>query len=196
MVAAMVFVAGCGRVAFDPMESDSCGLAFADTAPRVNFHSTRTLEGVTGLPPERVASVAGDGAVSDEETGVLATLGQPGVVQIEVTDAEQCTANVELAIGGDRLWYVGGTSNSVPQRDVLSSTDGVSWTRVGMLPGPRQYGALLVYRDRLWYFGGSSTGSNFERDVFSSTDGVTWTMVGFVPVGATSFGHVVFKKQI
>jgi hypothetical protein len=195
-VLVMVLTAGCGRVAFEPMESENCQLAFAATSPRVNFHSKRTLEATMGLPPYRFAVVAGDAASIDAETGELVSGGQPGVVQIAVSDAEQCEANVEVTVGGDRLWYVGGSSNAVPQRDVWSSTDGVTWAHVGMLPGPRQYGGLLVYRDRLWYLSGSATGSNFNSEVFSSTDGVTWTMVGLVPVGATSFGHAVFAGRM
>lgn len=191
-----LLLCACGRLAFEPVEAELCAVAF-DGAGRMNFHSVRSFTATGGLPPYAYSTTAlATLATLDPVSGVVTTYDQPGEIELDATDALGCTARAMIPVGGATLWYVGGSSNAVPSRDVFSSADGLTWNRVGMLPGPRQYGALLVYRDRLWWISGSPDGTAFSRDVFVSTNGVDWTSAGQVPVGATSFGHTVFAGRM
>jgi N-acetylneuraminic acid mutarotase len=57
------------------------------------------------------------------------------------------------------------------------------------------YGALVTFRDRLWWISGSD-GIGARAEIFSSSDGATWTQAGTVPVAAYNFGLTVFQDQL
>lgn len=87
-----------------------------------------------------------------------------------------------LAVHQGRLWLVGGGITSYhpfkAYREVWSSPDGRSWTRVlDEAPWPgRIWSTALSYRNRLWLLGGfraEPTWNNFA-DLWYSADGVQW----------------------
>lgn len=181
-------VAGCGRFGFEAeVLADACAVQVRAPAPRMNVHSKVELVAEGGRAPYEFRLVSGPGNVSID--GYLASSDQTGTATVEAVDTFGCSAQASIAIGGDSLFYVGGTSMSVPTDQVLRSDDGLTWTVVGNLPSARYAGALLVLNDQMFYVSGSNAA--VARDVYSSPDGETWTRVGDVPVGATSFGSIV-----
>ncbi len=68
-------------------------------------------------------------------------------------------------------------------RDLWSSTDGVTWTRVLDATPYDGYSEFAVFQDKLWAIKGS---------VWNTTDGVKWTQVlAKTPFGARGYGEVV-----
>lgn len=180
---------GCGRFGFDDEQpADACAVTVTPSVQRANLHSEAVFTASGGRPPYEFTLVSGPGTVSVD--GQFVAADQPGVATVQAVDSFGCAAQTTLDVGGDSLFYVGGASNAVPSAQVLRSDDGLTWTTVGMLPGPRTTGALLVLRDTMFWISGTNVSA--ERDVFASSDGATWTKVGDVPVAATSFGNTVF----
>lgn len=114
---------------------------------------------------------------------------------ITASDDNGCVAEATLDIGGTSFFYVGGWSMAVPAREVLRSEDGATWTVVGQPPDRRVNGALVVFRDRLWWISGSD-GSTPQTAIYASDDGVTWTVAGNVPTGATNFDFTIYRDQL
>ncbi len=190
----LCILGGCGRLGFDDEDTlpDECMLAIDPGAPRLNFHSQRSIQSSGGTAPVTF-TLSGSGTI--DAAGVVSAGGDPGIATILAADAGGCTAEATLEIGGDTLWYVGGTSMSVPSPQVWRSTDGLAWTLAGTLPDKRTSGALLVFRDRLWWISGSD-GVGPRDEVWSSDDGAIWTLAGHSPVAATNFGSVVFDNRM
>jgi hypothetical protein len=72
------------------------------------------------------------------------------------------------------MWLLGG-HGMTGGGDVWYSTDGVTWTRGGSMPGQRARGGhtSVVYAGKMWIMGG---GQSLPRnDVWYSTNGTTWT---------------------
>ena len=68
--------------------------------------------------------------------------------------------------------------------DIWTSSDGMSWSKVGTAAWPpRGAAATVVYRDRLWLFGGARhiasdrSTDEFLNDVWVSDDGIAWSLV-------------------
>src|SRR5437868_11997631 len=99
----------------------------------MNFNSTRALEPTGGKTPYHYALSGGPASI-DADTGVITSRDQPGQVIATITDAFGCTAEARVTLGGDTLWYVGGSSMAVPSAQVYKSTDGAMWTLAGSLP--------------------------------------------------------------
>ncbi len=187
-------VLGCGRLGFDDHVTpiDQCTLALDPGAAHLNFHSQRAIQIAGGTPPVDFA-ITGPATIDPE--GTVAALDDAGTAMITAVDAGGCTAETTLAIGGDALFFVGGTLSGVPSSQVWRSTDGLTWTNVGSLPDKRTSGALVVYHDRLWWMTGSD-GVGPRDEVFSSLDGVTWTLAGHVPVAGANPGYAVFHDKM
>lgn len=182
--------AACGRLGFDDAGTAVCTLALDAGAPRINFNSHRQLiaDGATSF-------TTSDPALADvDNNGMLRVFDEAGQVTITAAN-DECVAEATLDIGGTSFFYVGGSSMAVPTRDVLRSEDGATWTLVGQLPARRVNGALVVFRDRLWWLSGGD-GSSPQTDIYVSDDGATWTHTGNVPTGATNFGFTVFRDQL
>lgn len=191
----LVGVTACGRLGFadhEPTPPNECALALDPGAPRLNFHSQRAIQASGGIEPITF-TLTGIGTI--DTLGVVTADDAAGTATIIATDAGGCTAQTTLELGGDTLWYVGGSSMAVPSAQVWKSTDGHAWTLAGTLPDKRTSGGLLVFHDKLWWISGSD-GIGERDEVWSSDDGVTWTLVGHVPAGATNFGHAVFADQM
>jgi hypothetical protein len=78
----------------------------------------------------------------------------------------------------NKIWVIGGTSQSGFLNDVWCSSDGKNWIQV--IPKetflPRYSATLTVHHNLLWMIAGqSATGA--LNDVWSSPDGVNWTNV-------------------
>ncbi|MFN7926023.1 MAG: hypothetical protein U0Q16_38350 [Bryobacteraceae bacterium] len=89
------------------------------------------------------------------------------------------------AVFRDRLWIFGGWFQSfeAPPRDVWSSPDGKSWTRV-LDSAPWLHSDLpmsIAFKKRMWIMGGwykgRLPGHSASNAVWSSTDGSHWTQV-------------------
>lgn len=185
---------GCGRMGFDDQVTpiEQCTLALDAGGPRLNYHSQRAIQIVGGTDPIELAIT---GPATIDAVGVVSALAASGTATITATDAGGCTAQASLEIGGASLWYVAGSSMTVPSPQVWRSDDGLAWSNVGSLPDKRTSGALLVFHDQLWWITGSDGVGNRD-EVFSSADGVTWTLAGHVPKAGANSGHAVFHDKM
>ena len=103
------------------------------------------------------------------------------------------------AVFNDKLWVIGGTSDSGSFNDVWSSSDGKSWTLETDNAGfsPRFFHGTVVFDNKLWVIGGLS---NYvaQNDIWSSSDGKRWTKVMTVWGFSPRYGHstAVFNNKI
>jgi hypothetical protein len=103
----------------------------------------------------------------------------------------------------DRIWILNGSSRSVFNRSVWSSSDGTVWTEEvdgtsERLPWPdRHTAAAVVYDGRAWMIGGGFGGGAYS-DVWSSTDGVNWVQVTSNPpwIERSMHSAVVFDDKM
>jgi len=198
--AATVLLVGCGRFGFGDvppvLDGVTCDLAFDTSEGRVNFNAHRTLTTTGGRDPVSYSIDNPLLAGLDTMTGELRAFTQAGRVVVTAEDANGCTADLPLTIGGDAIYYAGGSVASVPRREVYRSTDATNWTQVGLLPAARMYGALITFRDRLWWISGSD--GSAVPDIFVSDNGADWTTAGAVPAAAatSSFAITVFEDRL
>jgi len=89
----------------------------------------------------------------------------------------------DLVFGG-KMWLSNGYYHgNVLTRDLWSSTDGKTWTRVLDATPYDGYSELAAYDGKMWAVKGG---------VWSSTDGANWTPVASeTPFGARGYGEVV-----
>jgi len=75
-------------------------------------------------------------------------------------------------------------SDHVPINELISSSDGITWTSGKSIFSRREGHSSVVFNGKFWVIGGGYNG-DLKNDVWSSTDGTTWTMVnesaGFSP---------------
>jgi hypothetical protein len=54
----------------------------------------------------------------------------------------------------DKMWVIGGDTNTSPSKKAYSSTDGITWTERGTLPAAISNPGALVYKNKMWSIGG------------------------------------------
>ena len=89
-----------------------------------------------------------------------------------------------------KLWLSNGFFNgNILTRDLWSTTDGVTWTRVNDNTPYDGYSEMVVYDGKMWAI---------KESVWTSTDGVKWERVSEkTPFGVRGYGEaVVFKDRI
>jgi hypothetical protein len=69
-----------------------------------------------------------------------------------------------------------GRDRAVPYNDVWASSDGLNWSCITDIAqwSPREPGACVVFKSRMWIIGGSNY-PKYYNDVWRSSDGVEWT---------------------
>jgi hypothetical protein len=76
----------------------------------------------------------------------------------------------------DKVWVMGGYTNTGIKGDVWSSTDGTVWTQSVSSAWPARAGLTsVVFNGKIWIMGGQDVNYNMFNDVWSSPDGITWT---------------------
>jgi hypothetical protein len=189
LIAVAVVTSACGRINFVPLDLSDCSFAIQAAPSQVNLNSRvqLTAQGARGAVTWQVASGLG----SIDASGEFFAGDRVEVVTIEATDDSGCSASTTVNVRGSTLFYVAGSdANDIPQADVWSSTDGVTWQSIGALPAARQLGKLLVFEDRMWWLGGSSI------EIWSSSDGVTWRAESPMRVGLSELGSAVYRGRM
>lgn len=189
----LALVGGC-RLGFDPMERPDavdCAVTISPNPARVNFNSRLTFSADGGEPGYQFAIVTDGKASIEAATGELTAGAHAGTATVEVKDAAGCRASVDVVIGGDTLWFAGGSTAAVPSREIWRSTNGIDWTLAGLLPLRRTNGVLVSFRDQLLYIAGSD--ATPVATVFASPDGITWSLIGSLPEPASSFGFAIHR---
>lgn len=187
---------GCGRWGFDetsPTDA-ACAVTIAPNPARVNFNSKINFAADGGEPGYEFSTIGGGDAAIDASTGELRAGSEAGSTIVEVVDAAGCRAAADVVIGGDALWFAGGSTAAVPSREVWRSTNGTDWTLVGQLPQRRTDGALATFHDQLIYIAGSD--ATQVNTVYASPDGVAWSTIGQLPSPASNFGFAIHNSQM
>ena len=112
---------------------------------------------------------------------------------------------------GEKMWVIGGVwLGALPQNDVWSSTDGVTWNPVRATDEvngfPKRRGQQSVVFDggngeKMWVIAGkedqAGVGLVFVNDVWSSDDGITWDKETDSAQfsGRENFSSVVFNDR-
>lgn len=186
----LVAVAAC-RLGFDLLPDPSGGITVIAGKLATNVSTSQTITVDGGLPPYGFATTAG----SIDQQGRFRAPAYPGQARITVTDAEGASGFVDVEIGGDRLFVVGGQFGGNPQSDVWSG-DGRTFTRVGQLPVGLESGALVVFEDRMLYIGGALIGDAAVNTIYESRDGVAWQALPTLPFAVTAAGAAVHRGEI
>jgi hypothetical protein len=76
----------------------------------------------------------------------------------------------------NKIWVIGGSTNSGLQNDVWSSADGISWEQItSSAQFDKRLGhRLFIFADKMWLIGGNNN-SGFVNDIWNTADGVNWT---------------------
>lgn len=191
----LVALAACGRLDFDPVGAGGDCASFALADAHVNLSSHLDLPLVNARAPVTFV-LAGPGAM----LGTTATFVAPAyrsTTQVTATDAAGCVARGTIETGGDVLFYIAGTRNGIPVRDVWRGTDPLTWAQAGSVPAPRVNGAAAVFHDAMWLIGGSTDESaTGQTNVWRSTDGVSWTDAPPFPVAVTDADAVAYHDRL
>jgi|GEM_PF-3039010 len=71
-----------------------------------------------------------------------------------------------------KMWVIGGRGN---QRNVSSSTDGITWQNQNVLPADLSpFQQIAVFNSKIWMLGGGNISSP-DNHAYSSSNGTTWT---------------------
>jgi hypothetical protein len=94
----------------------------------------------------------------------------------------------EGVVFAGKMWLSNGwLGENRLQRDLWSSTDGITWTLVSTNTPYDGYAEMVVYRGRIWAVKGS---------VWNSVDGVRWQRVAEkTPFGARGYGELVVHQR-
>lgn len=99
----------------------------------------------------------------------------------------------------NKMWIIGGLSNTGRLNDVWSSTDGITWTEeTSNAAFPARNGhQVTVYAGKIWIIGGGGD-NGILNDVWYSTDGIIWTEAAANAAIAEKglHGMVVFNNKM
>ena len=196
MAVSLAIAGGCGRLGFGdapPADAD-CAVTISPSPARVNLNSRVTFAADGGVPDYLYSLTDGGGATIDPATGELQAGPDPAVPTVEVADAAGCRATADVVVGGDTLWFAGGSTAAVPSKEVWRTTNGIDWILAGQLPQRRMYGALVTFRDQLLYIAGSD-GSPIAT-IYASPDGATWSTLPPLPMPSSNFGFAVHDGKL
>lgn len=103
-----------------------------------------------------------------------------------------------VAIFRDKIWIIGGYSNTWLNDIWFSSDGGHTWDQFTAPFPARNAAKAVVFNDRLYVIAGSTTGGNLLNDVWSTGDGFNWreetSSTTFSP--RTSPAATVFHNKI
>jgi dihydrofolate reductase len=98
----------------------------------------------------------------------------------------------------DKMWVIGGKTDSGEKNDVWSSTNGISWTTTTDKAdfSARVGHQSVVFDEKMWVIGGFADSN--KNDVWSSTDGISWTTATDEAAfsGRDDHQSVVFDEKI
>lgn len=82
----------------------------------------------------------------------------------------------------DKYWMLGGWNplkyDTLTTSEVLSSSDGASWTIETVAPWEaRHVVGWVIFKDSIWVVGGDNIRGHYINDIWNSADGVNWNKV-------------------
>jgi hypothetical protein len=135
------------------------------------------------------ALLVGGGA---HEVGTTAVVAVTATTSARVGAMPEPRSDLSAVVAGSRLIVLGGYDGTNITPGVLSSTDGVTFTRIGTLTTPVRYGAAVAVGDRVYVFGGKTRegGADSQTSDIQAIDVAagTVTVVGHFP---QAMGHMV-----
>ncbi|OHD15565.1 MAG: hypothetical protein A2Z98_07370, partial [Spirochaetes bacterium GWB1_27_13] len=103
-----------------------------------------------------------------------------GITWTKVTDNAQWKDidGYTSIVFGNKIWIIGGHTNSYNNKEIWNSTDGITWTKItDNAPwGQRSGHASVVFDNKIWVLGGFSYSQySKNNDAWYSIDGINWT---------------------
>lgn len=97
----------------------------------------------------------------------------------------------------NKLWIMGGISNTGAYADIWNSADGIHWNKIlSNAPwGGRYQMSALVYNGQMYIIGGKSWYENILNDVWSSSDGINWAQIS-TSLLSGNFEGIVYNGRI
>ena len=105
--------------------------------------------------------------------------------------------HVAAAVGG-KIYVFGGYDGANIVGDVLTTTDGTSFTKVGVLPVPVRYPAIAVLGHAIYLFGGVASTKGTDTAAIQRLDTATGklTVIGQLPTTVSHASAVVLAHQV
>ena len=106
-----------------------------------------------------------------------------------------------LLVLNNKIYLVGGLNNRLGE-DVYSTSDGITWTKLGSnlwparpIAGRNDNPGAIVFDNKLWVFGGAYSNTSYN-DAWSSPDGITWTNHGNMAWSPRESARVVLLNGV
>lgn len=97
----------------------------------------------------------------------------------------------------NKIWIIGGSTNSGNVNDVWSSSNGSNWSleNSDAAFSPRAFHESVVFNNKIWVIGGGLPRTN---DVWSSSDGINWSLDSPTTPFSPRYQHscIVFDNKI
>jgi N-acetylneuraminic acid mutarotase len=96
------------------------------------------------------------------------------------------------------IYVLGGYDGANIVGDVISTTDGTSFTRVGALPVPVRYPAVAVIGKAIYLFGGVASAQGADTAAVQRLDTTTGqiAVVAQLPASLSHASAVILRKQV
>ncbi len=181
----MTSLCGCGRLFFDdglaPVSASSSAVTTTSTVA-ASAGATHRIFFFGGLLNTNTAG--GNQVWSSTDTGVSWAN--------ESTFPYGAEWGFGTAIMSGKIIVAGGVKQdfSTYYTSVYSTTDGVTWTPTGNLPGARTHGSLVAHGTDLYWIGGINNVGTTVGTIYKSTDeGANWSTCGQALGVAAQGGH-------
>jgi N-acetylneuraminic acid mutarotase len=140
--------------------------------------------------------VIGGGGPSENGTADVQLVTPDGRVSVVGKMPQPRSDHVAATVGG-KVFVLGGYDGANIVGDVVATTDGISFTKVGALPVPVRYPAVAVLRKAIYLFGGVANTNGTDTAAIQRLDTTTGRIdiVGQLPATLSHASAVVLDNK-
>lgn len=141
--------------------------------------------------------VIGGGGPSENGTADAQLVSPDGHASVVGKMPQPRSDHVAAAVGG-KVYVLGGYDGANIVGDVLTTTDGTAFAKIGVLPVPVRYPAIAVLGNDIYLFGGVATTTGSDTAAIQRLDTSTGaiTVVGQLPASLSHASAVVLANQV